>query len=74
MDKLYETFAKVVSAITLLALCSCCPPMLSRMERLRVCGSAPGLVLVYDPDTDTLAWIDTQTIRVVVRYERWERK
>jgi len=64
----------LLCAGVLLLMVGCCPSRLDSLEGLRVCGSGPGDVLVYDKDTDTLAWIDTSTMKVIVRYEHWNKK
>lgn len=56
--------------LLILAGCSHCE---FPMERLKVCGGSQGMVLVYDPGTDTLAWVDTVTMRIVKRYPHWSR-
>jgi hypothetical protein len=55
-------------------LAGCCPSRLESVEGLHVEGWAPGEVLVYDPDTDTLAWINTDTMKVIARYPHWNHK
>jgi hypothetical protein len=57
----------------LLLLAGCCQSPIDSLSRLQVAGWGPHALLVYDPESDTLAWIDTETLRVVRRMERWNK-
>lgn len=62
----------------LLLLASCAPTRLESIQGLVVEGWASNphgsYVLVYDPDTDELAWIDTFNMKVTAKYEHWMQK
>jgi hypothetical protein len=59
------------SLFVLLLLAGCCPSRIESLEGLRHEGGGPHTELLYDPDTDTLFWIDTMKWKIIAKYPHW---
>lgn len=62
---------RLFAIVLLTILSSCCPSNLDSVQHLQNSGSAPHKLLLYDPDSDTIAWIDTDTMKVIRKTEHW---
>ena len=64
---------KALRAVLLLLplLSGCCEPHWDPKKHL--CGSSEDSLLVYDPCTDQIAWLDKKTLKVIVKYEHWNK-